>query len=228
MSKNNYYNEIIARNYDKVTTSGYYDYEKLVKEFKKIVKGRLLLELGIGTGCLAEVLIKNGYIVEGIEPSEAMIQQLKKKNLPIKVYKQDGVQLNTGKKYDALYSSGAIPMTLLREKGIFFDTYIIDKEEFHETMKKSYEHLKENGFFMTGAQAGETDNVSIGNFYRNESKYDGDIIIKTHFFKEGNKWLPQTLRARMWPEKDFIGMMEKIGFKTIGLNGSKTWYVFKK
>ena len=228
MNEINYYNKIFARNYDIFMKSGYYDYKKLVMEFKIIVKGKELLELGIGTGGLAEEMIKQGYTVEGIEPSEHMIEQLKNKNIPIKIYKQDSANINTGKKYDAIYSIGATPFTVLRKSGIFFDTYVIDKKEFFNTMIKSYEHLREGGFFMCGVQEEDNDNASIEDIYKNKSVFEGDIIIKTHYFKEGNKWFSQIVKARIWTEKEFVNTMEDIGFKTIGLNDSKTWYVFQK
>lgn len=228
MDKENYYNEFFSRNYDRFTKSGYYDYRKEVKEFKKIVKGKEILELGIGTGCLAELFIKEGYIIEGIEPSEPMIGELKKKNLPVKVYKQDASELNIDKKYDAIFSYGTSPQVILRKEGIFFDTYIIDEEGFLRAMEKSYEHLEEDGYFLCGVQSGAQDSTSISDFYKNESSINGDILTKTHYFKEENEWVSQTVTARMWKEKDYINLMEKIGFKVIGFNESKTWFVFKK
>ena len=50
MKTKNYYKDVFARNYDRFTTSGYYDYTKEVEEFKKIVKGKEILELGCGVG----------------------------------------------------------------------------------------------------------------------------------------------------------------------------------
>lgn len=229
MSKKNYYNEIFSRNYEKWTTSGYYNYRKEAEDFKKIVKGKDILELGIGTGCLAELLVKDGYNIDGIEPSKAMIQELKKKNLLIKIYKQDAADLNINKKYDAIISFGTAPQVILRKEGVFFDTYIIGKEDFSEAMKKSYDHLKEGGYFLCGVQSGTQDNASIGDFYKSESSVKGDILTKTHYFKEGNGWVfQQTVTTRMWKNKDYINLMKEIGFKVFGFNSTKTWFVFKK
>jgi len=228
MKTRNYYKDVFAHNYDRFTTSGYYHYTKEVKEFRKIVKGKDLLELGIGTGCLAELFVKAGYNVEGIEPSEPMIIELMKKNLPIKVYKQDASRLETGKKYDAIFSHGAIPMAVTRKEGIFFDTYIVDKDDFSEAMKRSYSHLKGKGYFMCGVQSGKNDNILVGDFYRNESHIERDILVKTHYFREGTKWVSETVTARIWPEKHFTELMEGKGFNTKGMNKSKTWYIFKK
>jgi len=227
MNKENYYNEIFARNYDKFTKFGYYDYRKEAEDFKKIVRGKDILELGIGTGCLAELLIKEGYNIDGIEPSEPMIQELKKKNLPIKVYKQDASELNLKKKYDAIFSYGTSPQVILRKDGIYFDTYIIDKEDFAKAMKKCHEHLKEGGYFLCGVQAGSKDSTSIGDFYKSESSVKEDILTKTHYFKEGNSWVSQTVTVRMWKEKDYFALMEKVGFKVIGFNNSKNWFIFR-
>lgn len=227
MSKRNYYNEVFTRNYDKVTTSGYYDYEKEVEGFKEIVKGKQILELGIGTGCLAELLVREGYEIEGIEPSEPMIKEFKKKNLPIKVYKQDASELNTGKKYFAIFSHGALPMAVLRNK-IEFDFYILEINDLKSMFQRTYEHLKHRGLYLCGVQPGENDNIKIGDFYKNEIKRQGDIITKTHYFKEEDKWVSQTVKHKVLDEKELVEMMEKIGFKTIGLNNSKTWYVFEK
>ena len=228
MVKDNYYSDVFARNYDRITSSGYYDYNKEVRKFKKIVKGKHLLELGIGTGCLAELLIVEGYIIEGIEPSTPMIKELEKKGLPIKVYQQDASSFDTGKKYDAILSHGSVPMAVMREDGVFFDTYVIEKEGSISQMKRIFEHLKDGGHFLCGIQPGKNDNIEIGDFYKNRSVIENDIITKTHFFREGGGWSWQTVTARVWPEEDFIQIAEKSGLEVLGLNSSKTWYVFHK
>jgi len=228
LDKENYYNEPFARNYDKFTKGRYYDYAHMAKDFKEIVNGKSILELGIGTGCLAEEMIKQSYIVEGIEPSQPMISELERKNLPIKIYKQDVVELNTGKKYDAIYSLGAVPLTIFRKNGLFFDTYVLKKENFQKAMTKVYEHLKNRGYFMCSTQEGSTDSTEVGDFYKSKSVFFDDLIAKTHQFKDKDKWTSQIVRARMWRERDFTKMMEQIGFNTIGLSNNKTWYVFRK
>lgn len=157
-----------------------------------------------------------------------MIDELNKKNLPIKVYQQDTCKLNTGKKYDAIFSHGTAPMTILRDNDVYFDTYVVDKNNFFTAIKRSYNHLKEGGFFLCGVQIGARDSTTIGDFYRSESSVEDDILIKTHFFKDGDEWISQTVTARMWKEKDYINLMRKIGFRVIGLNESKTWFIFKK
>lgn len=223
MSGTNYYNEDFAEYYNDWTKNRYYNYKQLAEEFSKTVKGKELLELGIGTGCLAEELIKLNYKIEGVEPSVFMIKKLNEKKLGIKVYKQDACELNTGKKYDAIFSLGAIPGCILRKIGIFFDTYIVDKNQFKQTMKKSYEHLNSNGYYMIGAQEGAHNSTKIKDIYWNESKIMGNILIKTHHYKTKTKeWKSEILTTYMWPEKEFIEMMEEVGFKTIGLNKSKT------
>ncbi len=157
-----------------------------------------------------------------------MVRELRKKNLPIKVYMQDASELETGKKYDAIFSHGAIPMAVTRKEGLFFDTYVVDKDDFSEAMGRSHSHLKRNGYFMCGVQSGENDNTSVGDFYRNESHTESDMLIKTHYFREGGEWFSETVSARIWTEAQFVKLMEGKGFITKGLNKSNTWYVFKK
>ena len=228
MSEENYYDEVFARNYDIFTQGGYYDYKQEADDLAELVGGKSLLEVGIGTGGLAKLLLEKGFEIEGVEPSQAMIDELEKKNLGITVHKQGASQLDTGKQYDAIYSHAGIPVAVNREGGLCFDSHILDKEEFEQAMRRAFEHLKKGGKFLCAVQSGKTDNTSLGGFYRNESRVEGDLFTKTHHFKEGEKWVSTTVNARVWPEHEYVGMMESVGFKKVGHNKNKTWYAFEK
>ncbi len=224
----NYYNEVFARNYDRLTTNGYYDYSVKANEFNKSVEGNNILEIGIGTGILAKEILNLGFNVEGIEPSQDMINILEEKDLPIKVYKQDASEFNTGKQYDAIFSHGTAPQCILREEVVCFDTHVTNNEDFKNAMKNVFKHLKLGGLFLCGVQSSKSDNISVGDFYKNESTREKDLLTKTHRFREGEEWVSQTVTAKIWPEHEYVKMMESIGFKKLGHNKNKTWYVFKK
>lgn len=72
--------------------------EKLVKG-----KGKSILEAGVGTGFITEILRKHGK-VEGFDISEEMIKTARKKFKGMKITKDNILDLNIKKKYDAVVS----------------------------------------------------------------------------------------------------------------------------
>ncbi|WP_214483427.1 class I SAM-dependent methyltransferase [Bacillus sp. SM2101] len=71
-------------------------------------EGEEILDLGCGTGDLANEIFQFGSVIVGIDSSEEMIQQARSKYPSISFLIQDGETFLTHDKYDAVFSNAAI------------------------------------------------------------------------------------------------------------------------
>lgn len=96
--------------YDLIYSNKNYDGEckNLVGYFRKFSEGNVksILDVGCGTGNHALLLAEKGYSVVGIDLSEVMINQAKRKaerrGLPVEFFVQDMRKFSLGKKFDAV------------------------------------------------------------------------------------------------------------------------------
>lgn len=89
--------EVFASFYDPLTQNVDYParatyFDSLIRQYKKS-KGNVLLDLGCGTGTMAELMTEKGYDVLGVDYSCGMLNQAMnkklEKNLPIQYVQQD-------------------------------------------------------------------------------------------------------------------------------------------
>ncbi len=82
--------------------------------------GGRVLEAGVGTGRVLIPLIKNGFTVDGVDSSPAMLKQcrrnLKKHNVKAELFEQDLVDLSLPYKYKAIIMPAGSFCLLPREK----------------------------------------------------------------------------------------------------------------
>jgi len=130
--------------YDLIYSTKNYDGEckGLINYFRKFAKGQIksILDIGCGTGNHCIRFAEKGYDVIGIDLSEIMIKQAKRKakekDLPVKFFVQDMRKFNLEKKFDAI-------LCLFGTFG-----YCIKDDEILATLKRVRKHLKRNGLFI--------------------------------------------------------------------------------
>ncbi|NES83558.1 MAG: class I SAM-dependent methyltransferase, partial [Moorea sp. SIO2B7] len=107
----NQYTEI-TKYYDLWVTSGYYDFQSLAKEAHSIVgDGRQVLELGVGTGLLAQKYIELDPTCEftGIDFTASMLEIAKQRlGNQVKLIEADAVTMDLNAKFDVAISNGGV------------------------------------------------------------------------------------------------------------------------
>ena len=98
-----YYQEI-SKYYDMLMEAGYYDYGALATTLQSVIGERQsVLELGIGTGQVAQLLVEANpsYDFAGMDFSAAMLE-LAQKRLPseVKLIECDIAEMDLGRQYD--------------------------------------------------------------------------------------------------------------------------------
>ena len=70
--------EEMATYYNQLMLAGYYDYQQQSLSLAKILPlNASVLEIGIGTGLMAQQLKKDGFKITGVDHSQAMLAQAK-------------------------------------------------------------------------------------------------------------------------------------------------------
>jgi|Deesub1362A_J573_1020465.scaffolds.fasta_scaffold00326_37 SAM-dependent methyltransferase len=116
--------------------------KSLYRYFKKFSKGKIkcILDVGCGTGNHSIRFAERGYQVVGIDLSDVMIKQAKRKvrgrSLPVKFFVKDMRNFNLKKKFDAV-------ICLFGTLG-----YCIRDNEIIATLRKIRDHLKPQGLFI--------------------------------------------------------------------------------
>jgi SAM-dependent methyltransferase len=128
----------LAKIYDKIFSDNqfyakYYNFLTQIMK-KKELKPNQILEIACGTGILSKYFIDNGYMVEGLDISENMLNAAREKGL--KTYKADMTCFDLKKKYDVILC--------------VFDSvnYIQTQSKMLSFFESVYNHLDKDGLFV--------------------------------------------------------------------------------
>ena len=100
-----------------------------------LAKGAHILDLGCGTGQLAQQLLTKGYKVTGIDGSEGMLHYAGKNAPGAELILNDARFFNFPPTFDAVISIGAL-------------NHVMNLEELTSIFHKVYQALLENGLFV--------------------------------------------------------------------------------
>jgi len=195
--------------------------------------GKVVLDLGCGTGSITVALAQRGYKVTGIDISPEMLTQAEQKarvaGTTIPFYQQDIRDLELDFQPDAVIAT--------------FDTlnYILNEQDLLSVLEGIYRNLQEDGLVIfdlnTHYKLVEVlgENVFTYNtenlVYIWENSYDNNTRIcqmDLSFFaleEKSGKYLrfDETHLERAYEEKDVIEMLAKTGFKLLGVYGELTF-----
>lgn len=160
--------------WDKEVASRYVNYlrgdeEAAVKFLSEYADGGRALEFAIGTGRIAIPLFQNGVLVEGIEGSVHMIEQLHSHPIgkQIKVQVGDMSQSSTGRQYKIVY--------------LVFNTIfnLLTADDQIRCFENAARHLSSDGFFIvetalphTWIEAGRSEYVKAEHIGVSEVTFD--------------------------------------------------------
>ncbi|WP_156289745.1 class I SAM-dependent methyltransferase [Oceanobacillus salinisoli] len=169
-------------------------------------KGEVILDLGCGTGDLANDLFNSGVNVVGVDKSENMIEQARMKYPEISFYAADATELTYDHEFDAVFSNAVLHWV----------------KPPHKALACIYLSLKNGGRFV--AEFGGKGNVqTIIDEIIDQIKQNGNP------FKEENfPWFYPSIA-------EYTALMEEVGFRVTfaqhfdrptlleGENGLRNW-----
>lgn len=232
----NVYTDSIAEWYDRIIESNYYEHEKAAESLDKVLRGRnKILEIGVGTGLLAEKMIKRGYDVTGVDFTPAMLKVAKERlGESAKLYEQNVLRLQLPEKYEAIFSEGGVwVMTRDSEGNLFMESHIPDAEGNFAGMKKVIQVLEKDGLLVLGIQSVHADidamELKDGAVYSQKVKYELPLIDKEYFVtKDGKTVAHQHSKYRRLDDEERARILQENGLVEVGMDESGLFMILKK
>ena len=185
-----------------------------------------ILDLGCGTGKLAEIFLTNSYSIEGLDLSDTMLAIARKRGL--KVYQGNMADFSLGKKYGLIMS--------------IFDSinYLQNKLQLQKCFRRIYAHLDNNGLFIFDVNSDYKINDYIPNVNKTghyrigntdviwENSHNPDTwIAKITMVEAGRKYFEEHVE-KAYSLKAIRELLEKSGFEITGVYGDFEFNKVKK
>lgn len=230
--------EGIAEHYDTLMTDGYYDYDEISRNLCAIIGDRRrLMELGVGTGLVADNLLKENpdFIITGIDNTAAMIAQAKERLGDRMNYElQDVTKLDLDTRFEAAFSVGGCWYFIDNgiDQDLEFCSHIDDLEASTTGLRKVVEHLESGAVLALALQPAHT------NYSKELSK---DLTYSQEIFKEESGFTKhysfsndkaiiaeQFYRYLVLPETKAHEVFKEFDCKPVGLCPSRKFFVYQK
>lgn len=235
------YYQGIADYYDLLMDGGYYNHELLATAIRSAIGQRKrLLELGIGTGRLAQALLKvdSTYDLVGIDFSPAMIEIAKERlSNRIPIIECDVAKMNLDRRFDAAISSGGTWVIIQSSNELLLGTHLFNKENDFRGLQNVANHLNSGGLLLLSVHPPHEDRdleLTNGIIYSQRiGKYNGSsdhfFLEKTYSFsRRGSLLAEETLTLGFYRNTGFLKMLADVGFKPLGMTDAEKFFVFEK
>ncbi|MBO9999793.1 MAG: class I SAM-dependent methyltransferase [Cyanobacteria bacterium SID2] len=235
------YYQGIADYYDLLMDGGYYNYELLATAIcSAIGQRKRILELGIGTGQMAQALLKvdSTYDFVGIDFSPAMIEIAKKRlSNSIPIIECDVAEMNLNRRFDAAISSGGTWVIIQSSNELLLGTHLFNQENDFRGLQNVANHLDRGGLLLLSVHPPHEDrdlDLTNGIIYSQRiGKYNGGsdhfFLEKTYsFHKQESLLAEETLTLGFYRDTVFLKMLADVGFNPLGMTNAEKFFVFEK
>lgn len=228
--------EGIAEFYDTLMTQGYYNYDQITKDLSEIIGNKEhVLELGVGTGLVAEYLLKHNpaYKLTGVDNTEAMINQAKERlGDSIKYEFQDITKLELDHNYEAAFSVGGCWYFIDDGKDLEFCSHIDDYDTCKQSLDRVISHLEPGGLLALALQDVHTNYTKKLNdelTYSQEIFQEESGFTKRYTFTNSKGLVAeQHYRYLTIPGLKSHELFSELGCETIGLNPTRKFFIYRK
>lgn len=229
--------EGIADYYDVLMTNGYYDYNEITRELNEVLGERQrVLELGVGTGLVAEGLLKQNpkLSLTGLDNTESMLAQAKERlGDRIRYELQDVTSLSLDRTFEASFSVGGCWYFIDHGDQLEFCSHIDDRKTCEESLRRVVQHLEPGGVLSLALQGTHndytkslTDDLTYSQTIHDEGS--GLFTKQYTFTKKGEVVAEQFYRYLVISDGAIHGIFEGLGCKPIGLNPTRKFFTYQK
>lgn len=224
----------IANYYDLLFQYIYTDYhDEVVRSLFPIIRdSNNILEIGIGTGLVAErvLKLKPNCNFTGIDISQQMLNVAKKRlGNKIKLVESDVLNMQLEESFDLAYSNSGVWFFLdtNTDNEYLLCSHINSIENNVIALRRVAEHLKMNGLLVLSAQGMHIDEVYKlpGDLIRQVkvSKTDTGVKKQYRWVRENNGEIisDRTAEYLILDSNKTKQLMEQSGFEQIGIEGNK-------
>lgn len=150
----------------------YRNYEREMRFLFRMIKDKKrVLDLGCGTGTHLNILENVGYIVDGLDLSENMVELAKTKVKKARIFKANILDYKIDEKYDAIISMHSV------------FNHLKSYDEFEKALQNSLDHLEKDGIMV----------IDLDNRRSNDDVYDKTFTFEHEFFIYKKKKLEEIL-----------------------------------
>ncbi|WP_172384220.1 class I SAM-dependent methyltransferase [Streptomyces sp. MNP-20] len=213
----------LARYYDLIMASGYYDYDAYARELVAgIGERRDVLELGVGTGLVCERLLelaRAGLRLTGIDHTQGMLDRARARlGDRVRLIDQDIVSAAWGPAFDVAYSVGGVWLWLVDQDGAHLGSHLLRDDENTAGLERLAAALRPGGLLLLSVQeAHRSSERSLpgGLRYVQHVQDGGDgRIVKDYFVLRDDTVLAhQHSTYRLFPEEEAGRLLARAGFR---------------
>ena len=226
----------LAQYYDRVVQN-YRNYHELAIELARTIgDARELLEIGIGTGLIVEILlqIEPTYKIAGIDTSESLLEEAQKKlGKNADLYCQSVSELNIDRTFDVAYSRGGAWTFVTSGSETMLASHIFSNEEIQTSFNCVANHLQPGGRLIVSSSNSYGDHVvELDNGIVHHKKATTEFIDNEHYaildylFYQNEELLSQEqLKLKLLDCKTCTMMLEKAGFVEKDIEGKYRTYL---
>jgi ubiquinone/menaquinone biosynthesis C-methylase UbiE len=221
-----------AEVYDQLMTDvPYQEYVEWIQACAPANTHPTLLDIGCGTGTMAELLVEAGYAVTGIDLSEEMLaiaaERLQQKGYNVPLFAMSMAELDGFEQID----TAIIPIDSIN--------YVTSEGDVLETLKRVYESLRDGGQllfdvhslnyienYLEGSPFTYDDEEVTYIWHTEEGDYEHSVYHQMTFFvanEDGSyERFDEEHFQRTFPIEHYKQMLEHVGFTKIELTADFT------
>ncbi len=229
--------EGIADYYDVLMTNGYYNYDEITRDLNALLGSRQrVLELGVGTGLVAEGLLQQNpnLSLTGLDNTESMLAQAKERlGAKIQYELQDVTTLSLPRTFEASFSVGGCWYFIDQGDRLEFCSHIDDRETCQQSLRRVVEHLEPGGVLSLALQGTHTDysksltdELTYSQTIHNEG--DGLFTKQYTFTKQNDVVAEQFYRYLVISDQEIHSFFSELGCEPLGLNPTRKFFTYQK
>jgi SAM-dependent methyltransferase len=212
----------MADYYDIIMTSGYYDYDSIVKSILHFQEGQNILEIGCGTGLILEQLVKQKkfHKVTGMDLTKAMLEiadERLKDFDNVCLFQQNIVTLSLMDKYDMAFSYGGVWYFFVDDNELFLVSHLSNHTDNQKGLEQLSKHINSRGKLLLGIQGPHYDyekTISNGMLYSQKITSTDYGFIKDYYLSNNDKIvMSQTINYRVYSFDDAVKLLADYGFE---------------
>ena len=231
----------ITEYYDLWITSGYYDYQVMAREANQIIgNGRKILELGVGTGLLAQeyLAIDPSCEFTGIDFTASMLEIAEQRvGDRVQLIEADAVNMDLNQKFEAAISNGGVWGILDLGDTWEFGGHVPSVENNVRGLETLANHLQEDGLLLLHLQKPHktyNKTLSGGIIYSQsieeiENMQEYYTLLKSYFFKKDGEILAREQIAITCFKPDTSKkLLREAGFELHGTGDGDKFAIYQK